>query len=60
MGLHPGAYHHGVERLGDVVDPAHLEADGFLLPIAESGDENDGDLAGTWIGLQAAANLEAV
>ena len=57
---HAGAHELGVDRLADVVDRAMRKPDRFVFGIAEGGQEQDRDLPGRLVRLEAVADLVAV
>ena len=60
VGVDPGDDLFRLERLGDVVHRAQLQALDLVLGVGEGGEVDDGDVAQGGVGLQAAADLKAV
>lgn len=60
VGLYPAQKFGGAERLGDIVDCAQLEALYDFFGLALASEEDDGDVLGGGVGLEAAAGLEAI
>jgi len=56
----PRPDHPRVEGLGDEIDGPQRKARGFGGDVVEGGDEDDRDVGGPLVGLQPAADLEAV
>ena len=59
-GTDAGAEFGGIEGLDDVIGGAHFQAAEFFLGGGRAGEEDDGDFRGGGIGLEAAADFEAV
>ena len=58
--LHPGDQRNVVDRLGEEVVGAGFEPGHPVRRLVEGGDDDDRDMGGARIGLQAPAGLEAV
>ena len=60
VGLDTGAHHGGVDRLDDEVDGAEFEATCLVAGVVMRRDEDDGNVTRQRVGLELAANLEAI